>query len=356
MSELIGSRVDLSSHRLDIVRDNHELSGRFPQNVELGFVYHDHGAKNDWATARGLEIAEKAAPFLIDSDVVAIETPVIPKPFDANEEADFVNLHNTDGIVDLRAAFERSINLDGEERTTLPIKLIALTEAMKKLGASIPKFVPVDVWADRSAGWPRLIRDIREDAEYNTSLDRYRESTTLKQLHRVAVDLASDGQQHKIAVLYGSNHTYLSVAARILGAPTSRVFVDDPMIKNTRAALARVIRYTPEEERDQIPYDEYALAENINLGVENLVLNTSKKLAKSDVGERVRSKIEELEIGLGFIMLRAIQDKLTSTKQKEFEENFAVISPYLVGMRKPGFRSNKKLVRTLSKLLDLSES
>ena len=181
---------DLSKHRLDIVRDCADLEGLFPDNVELDFIFWTHGDEDDPPSTTDIRYIARQ---LKGVDAVGVEV----------------------------AEVGTGVLADGESAKAFTEKVFGL--------------FPVDTYAEVEPNdEPSLLINYMDHPSDKTLFPwvtnkRHREATVLRQIQERATILASDKGNHRVAILMGSTHSLVSVAAKALGAPTKRTLLDNPV-------------------------------------------------------------------------------------------------------------------------------
>ncbi len=227
-----------AAQELDIVRDNERL--RFPQNVEIKFVYWAHTIAN----------IPKVAPHLVGADAITWEMAGIDTPEGLNQHQAGKRFEKAANHIVQGIATEDEVQyIDGYSRFSR--KKVEMIAGLPKR----PRIYLVDDYAGRtkdddelsqSAFSHRLyegdeyVRDmIAHDAGYMVE----REDLTLRQLAVVANRLGKDGKPKQLAVLYGAGHRELSVAVRELGGNVTRVFTNEFYEDRVVNVVVKMMRY-----------------------------------------------------------------------------------------------------------------
>jgi|GEM_PF-6688596 len=237
--------------RLDIVQACQDLIGQFPENIYLDFVYWEHGSPDDGEPEQAKAV--RLIPHLRLCDIVGLEVGDVG-----------LKLPNPD--VDVPALFERT-NYHFRYGSKLFLQKYGVTSQVhhrafvlgEQLRASgikrVPTFVPLDVFDIKGklpADFTNATFNVRAYLGHSAATMSIREETAIRQLHTQAREIAADGQEHHIGIVYGANHSLLSVATQALGAQTTRAFVDKPYITPTEYA-ERMLRFsTNDGEREEI--------------------------------------------------------------------------------------------------------
>ena len=226
------------AHELDIVRENERLS--FPPNVELNFVYWSHTEDN----------LSHLIPHLETADAVAQETASIP-------EREGMNVRT------MAKAYERAVNHEIQGIATEQQQKLLGTfddfsiERVKMLTAlpNKPRFFLVDDFMGRTDEDEQQTMQafshhqldgeqyLTDNLDFYTGYFSHREGVTLAQLAMIARKLGRSGEQKQLAVIYGSHHTALSVAARALGANVTRTFATPRLQSTIPQVVSKMIRY-----------------------------------------------------------------------------------------------------------------
>jgi len=236
--------VSQTLDNLDIVRDNLNLMGAFPENVHFRFVLWAHGRPGERSAE---EIADYLGPHLENCDAVAIEAPKAVK-----DEGKYRHAWNiTNKLIQGRASAAETRRLIYSHNTVEAYgdmeHAFVLGQYLLETTGSAPTFFPVDDHGDEES-FEGLITAIsslpQKDAiVYQAQSMRRRENITINQLFAKARSLESPTKQRTIGVVYGAAHSLLPVAMRHLGANVSRVFLDDSPI-GSAAHLERRFRFS----------------------------------------------------------------------------------------------------------------
>lgn len=314
--------------RLDIVQDCSDLRGTFSQNVELYFLYWKHGKADDGTLMA--ENSQKLAPYCIDADVIAVEVAgsVHKQPARVKKEFEIVNTaikDATDRISDpdkFRNIPRKSID---ERYGSLPQSAIwhccvgLFNEILALKGGNLKKapiFTPIDVMGEPAGPtspdeWQGFMHYVTNRAKRL----REREAVVIRQLHAEAHELAADGQEHQIAIIYGSAHSAVSVATRELGAKTKRVFID-PGLYTPMDYASRLMRYEGDS-ADQLQQLEEAKRQSL-LGSSLLKLSEYLGVVPESSGSI------ELMNRLMTLNMRAAHGALVSSDLKKYNEAMKV--------------------------------
>lgn len=339
-----------AQYQLDIVRDCADLNGQFPENVELKFVYWEHGEFDGKTGESNGTPYKKVSQQLLESDYVAMEVAEIT--FDV-DDADGFMIRQFDILnewVDGRRKADTIQELygGGVVSSTAWIAATFATDVMETTGRRPPYFVPVDAYAN-----PVKILNTDKDVELSiediilcVAEDRQREAVTVRQLHNYAHQLASDGKNHQIAVIYGTSHSHLSVGMRTLGAPVKRVVVGK-IDNNPYAELARILRYTD---------DEVAITRELEIARGSLRDATNfTRLCKNLGTASVNGQLEEVySPEFEWLFYRAAKNTLTPKDQKAFNEQLAVILPHLDSEKRPKRSKRKSSKKASLELINLA--
>ncbi len=337
--------------RLDIVRDCNDLRGTFPQNVELKFAYWTHGSAPDGPQEAALR-AERLAPHLMNADRIGFEMAVTAhsSPKDVAKEFTIIN-----SVIANRNPRKRTYEdfYKGFTMTTAMDDAEAIVLALRDRGRDKPPvFFPFDVcepW-DTTKIQKNSIGNIGEVAMVHALELRWRESTTLRQLHSQARKLGHDGKPHQIAVRYGSAHSLTSVAARELGARTSRVFVDKFPVTPT-STLARHMRFHEGEDFSA----QTAEADQAKL-LGNLLWPLAESLGiKDPTQEPGRSERITMSAKLGNLILIAGRELLLGDDQTSFMEAVKVLTPFISYGTKVPITKRRSARAALLPLVDLAD-
>ena len=273
--------------QLDLVKDCAELSGTFPANVELKFIFWAHGNVYDGESSA--QKAARVAPALLEADYIGIEVAGTVHEDPRHVEQEFAVINS---LLDKDNQHRKIRDGYGElQPTTALIDSIDLVMRLRKLGrTSTPQFFPFDIFENIA------VSDIRSKFEYLTwddyiisraRLMRHRENTAIRQFHAQATVLATDGQPHQIAILYGASHTAVSVATQALGAPTSRVFVDRPTI-DMLGQYERAYRYKPAAAVSDSALEKLEVANSFGINLAAVAQLVKHKRANNNNG-RIKS-------------------------------------------------------------------
>lgn len=230
---------DLSKHRLDIVRDCADLEGLFPDNVELDFIFWTHGDEDDPPSTTDIRYIARQ---LKGVDAVGVEVAEVGTGVLADGESAKAFTEKVFGLANL--VFRDSASddeLNQYMRTSGAASSLTLTDFHDELiqaglaANEMPEFFPVDTYAEVEPNdEPSLLINYMDHPSDKTLFPwvtnkRHREATVLRQIQERATILASDKGNHRVAILMGSTHSLVSVAAKALGAPTKRTLLDNPV-------------------------------------------------------------------------------------------------------------------------------
>jgi hypothetical protein len=332
-----------ATHGLDIVRDCADLAGTFPRNVEFAFVHWRHadelGDDIDW-------LATNIAPHLLGAHTIALETggTNAPDPNDIPEEMAIINRwiargpSRTDG--ELVAAY-------GGKTSWKLVPVLNLLGALTKAGAShCPYFTVVDEYwcnADEKQKHLNALSELEalESAEIQAADNRRREAITLRQLNELARSLGGQASARmRIGVLYGSDHTNLSIATHALGAPTSRVFVFPPPTGRPEDYLRRGLRWADD------PGEEAEIKQTAQVAERQFSRVRMASLRISNDGGKFYNQLglHELSSGLGRLSLRLASGTLEPEASDSIASIFDAVEPYADPERRlPRFGKGKRL-------------
>lgn len=331
--------------RLDILQDCADLQGTFPKNVELKFIYWEHGGEDDGETPE--DKASRLAAHCMSADRIGCEvaTTFRSDPREVQQEYKIIN--------DIIAGRKPNKTIDEmygklEGASSSLFFSLALDRAMKARGRrKSPKFFPFDKF--------EFIQDVEKDvildglsakAQHRVAGIRDRENHALRQLFYQAKMLGRDGRQHQIAVIYGAYHTPVSVAARELGANTTRIFVDKPSF-SVNISLERELRYQNLDELNP-PVNAYESAERIGFLMRTIA---------ADMGIKQKKGLDQPShfSTLGALVLKDFRGVLLPEDKKNFNSNCQVIEPYLpYGTRVPILK-RRVVKKALRQLVTLAE-
>jgi hypothetical protein len=339
--------------RLDIVRDCSDLRGTFPQNVELKFIYWTHGAPPKDKEA-ALADSQRLVPHLMDADRVGFEIAATAHKSKKDVAKEF-NIIND--IVSGRSPQKRTYDefYKGFLMTTAIDSAEAVTQLLKEGGRTKPPvFFPFDVcepWdTERVSTATSTLGEIGEAAKSLAAECRWREGTTLRQLHQLAKKLGHDGKQHQIAVLYGSAHSLTSVAARELGAKTSRVFVDKYADTPT-STLAKYMRFH-EGEDFSVQTAEADQAKQLG----NLLGPLAELLEIEDPTQKPgRSPGLTMTGKLGSLILLASRNLLLGEDATTFIESIKTLTPFIAYGTEVPLPKRQEVRAAMQPIVDLAD-
>jgi len=336
---------------LDIVQDSRELDGNFPQNVDLKFLFWNHAYLSK-PLHEGRNDIYRIAEHLDNTDILAMEVAGSATDEDkergvetVDRELDLLNKYNKSDKQKKFANFFEETGLKNCSNI-LSMALFLSLDLRNKGVEKLPLFVPIDIWKDGAIDTNKMIQKshiqtFEERAQTDAAFFRYRERTALKQLNNYAVKLSKDGKKHQISILYGANHTLLSVAAQILGAPVERVFLDPPLLDAVSMAERSIRLNHGNLRKDEIDTYEKACKLGVYLGSEALRLGVIND-------EKTVPTIVALET----LCLRSIQKSLTPSQDDRFKQEMDKFRAYEA--KNPKLFNKKKVKNAISELFALA--
>lgn len=210
---------------LDTVQDCADLSGTFPENVLLDFVYHHHGRNSE-----SKQITYPLAPYLSGADCVGLESSGSdnPKKLEREVRRASAGVHSTGARL-----LHKFLN-DIQGCTTASEEIDNIAQGIRAINGVVPRefFLADGYDAPKPPAVPAAVLYAMRPDEglalfcQNTAIrNRIRENAALRKIHAKANEIVDDGNEHRIAVVFGSSHSLLSVAARALGANVRRHYV-----------------------------------------------------------------------------------------------------------------------------------
>jgi hypothetical protein len=310
---------------MDLIRECADLQGTFPENVELKFVFWTHETAEDIETSS--EKMTRVAPHFLDADLICLEITESPQANpakDVSTEFDIVNRY-IHGLID-RDELSQEYHEQGIWVTNAYTHATVVADALETMDASKkPLFGPIDIYADQDyvQFMDAEIKTYEEFVARHVAETLYRESTVLRQLNIYANYLARDTKAQQIAVLYGARHSLIAAAARVLGAPTSRVFVNKPMVSPHNYLTSR-LRFEIDEQTKQIETKKAQKAYNMScvIPTEPLIPNLPENEGRLPPILAAKTRGE-----FGMLCLRSLQGTLTGAQAHALRYNFTAVLP-----------------------------
>jgi len=341
-------------YNLDLVKDCADLAGMFPKNVELKFIYWTHGSATDKISS--YDKMNRIAPHVEAADRIAFEIAASEGPDPAKNVPREFRLMN-----DAIASTYQVKRMSEACRTLKPTSTLAfglaLARCLRDRGVrKVPRMIPIDSFGTTTIEAMQEAKANRVDSPFPERVRlegvwmRERENIVIRQLHAYAQHLGRDRKPHQIAIIYGSSHSLVSVATRTLGAPTSRVFLDESIITIGDYA-ERYLRFN-EGGKDiavelNIATQISSRCFDITYLAERLKLEKMHKPAQID---KLLSTTHDLET----LCLRAVKRTLTARQQHEFDAHLTTIEPYINGKKRVPLLVRAALRKTTKDLIQLA--
>jgi hypothetical protein len=346
-----GSPATAPHYELDIVGDCGNLKGKFPSNVAIKFIFWSHGTLADGNNYTAN--AARLAPHCLQADLIAQELAYTAHatPQDVQHEYRLIN-----DCVAGRNKHKTLKEIYGDLSVTQALgSCLGLATAMTQLGRTKPaRFVGIDEMRhdnslhDMSSGG---VPDFQGDSVHFAALLRRREAIAIRQLYDQAHQLGADGRPHQIAIIYGAQHTAVSVATRRLGATTSRVFVDKPLFE-VSVQLARALRYKPET----AVAPEYGPA-TAAIDQGSLILALAQQLGLTETDQATKTRVDATcHTKLGLLCLRATKGLLTKPDRLAFKAGLDAVEPFLAGSKRIPLTKRRAVKRAVQQVIKLSEN
>ena len=334
---------------LDTVRDCGDLAGTWPPSVKLKFVLWEHGDSDTFHLASN---TARLGRYLQGAALVALEdatgTVYHRSKEDTDQEYALIN-----DVIAGRLSRASYLELPvGQVRPLTLDNVLGIVQGLQAVGTpadALPQFVPVDIYHDDDdpKSDDESARGPSGPAEMVTWMRR-RENVTIRQLHGLAQRLAGCDEPKEIAVVYGTAHSLLPVATRTLGAPTSRVFVDE-WRNSDNEYVEHAIRFAPD---DAVPVVALALAKAARFR-SYPVFMLAQKWGAHATGQEVTKTEFAVCHDLGLLCVRAGRQNLTTNQRQRFAADMAIIAEQPDLFRKQD-RPQERYVQAAERLVALS--
>jgi hypothetical protein len=325
-----------------------DLRGTFPPTVELKFVYWVHGMDNG-GEPPDVKMA-RIAPHVIMADRIAFEVASAESKNPAYDVP-----HEFSVINDILSRKGNKATIGDYYGDSVVSTIFAdswfLAQHLRDMGRTQPlQLFPVDVFAEKFEEPDTSESDFRGAAEQEAADNRHREVTVLRQLQQQANLLARDGGQRQIAIIYGAGHSLVSVAARELGAPVSRVFVDKPF-KRVKSYATRELRFAGVAEQD-VKLRNIERADKAVARVFYLATQLKLKGLHNNISLQGTQKLWDV----GMLWARFEDRKLTTAQAYKTQQLISGISEYLINYSQPSITDKRATKNTLKQLFALAST